>query len=192
MKNLAILNSILTFGIFSEIFKSIDQSINPEGYGNAGLSLTDVHYYFGDNDGMSIKDVNWGNFKMKVTLDQVEHLKKEFPVFCPLGEATNTHDKTEYTVVVLGLTGWLNQNYSILFQQKRSSGSMASTPRLFNSGVKEMTNVILLFPMNESMSSNGIKVVQTQYDFEYVMYRKDGEIYISYYSFEKVIDDIRD
>lgn len=188
----SIFNSILTFEVFFKILKFIDIHINPEGYGNTGLNSTNIHYYFGDHDGGSVKDVHYGHFKMIATREQVESLKKDSIVVEPFGPAANT-EKSEYTVVVLNATGHFAQNYGIIFQQRgHMNAPIANTLMRVDLDIKEITTVIMLFPMNESISSTGNKVIQTQYNFGNLVYAKDGEIYIPYNKWELTTNYLRD
>lgn len=186
----SIFNSILSFEVFFKIFQHINDLINPEKYSNAGLHLTDVHYYFGHPDGGSPRNVLYGHFKMVATPQQVLSLKKEMLVIEPFGEAT-VAEKTEYIVVILSVASFC-EKYAILFQEKGHLGAPTHNHKYVTLDIKNITNVILLLPMDRRVSGNGIKVLQTKYHFENLVYTKDGEIYFPYSQWEREVEDLRD
>ena len=185
----AIFNSLMSFEIFFEIFKFINANVRPNSY-----HLTDVHYNVGKGNQPT---PSYGYFRIRATIRDLDLLKKEAVVLQPFGEATDNSKgaTTEYTVVVINVRS-LSGKYGdlgILFQQRgHMNAPIANTFDRVELGIKEMTNIVLLFPMNESVSSTGNKIMQTQYFVENLIYSKDGEVYIPYNKWEKEIDDLRD
>jgi hypothetical protein len=179
------LNALLSFEIFFGIFRLINARLSENSY-----HLTDVHFHTGNGCEPSIP---YGYFRTRTSLRQIESLKEEAVVIEPFGMATDTSKSavTEYLVIVLNVRS-SSGKYGIVFQPKGHMGAPTNQRTQIDLSIKEMTNVILLLPMNVSMSSTGNKVMQTQYHFENLVYAKDGNVYFPYTVWEKVIDDIRD
>ncbi|MES2930841.1 MAG: hypothetical protein V4665_03610 [Patescibacteria group bacterium] len=177
---------ILSFEVFFDIFKYINDYIG------ADTISTDVKYFFGNEDGGSPQNIPYGNFKINAYPEQIEYLGKEILLLEPFGKATNPDDKAEYYVMILNAHDLHGGNYSILMQQKGHMGApIANTLRRTKLNINQMTNVVILCPMNISTNQHDM-VYQTQYHFENLIYTKDGELFCPYYKFDRKIEDNRD
>lgn len=178
-------NEILTFEVFFEIFKFIHDYLSI-----TDTNRTDVQYYFGNEDGSSLQNIPYGHFKIRAYPDQIEYLGKEILVLEPFGKAT-AEEETEYYALVLNVHNMHGGNYSILMQQKGHMGAaIANTLRRIKLNIDQMTNVVILCPMN--ISNNNDIYYQTRYHFENLIYTKEGELYLPYYTFARKVHDNRD
>lgn len=176
---------ILTFEVFFDIFKCIHD------YLSVDTTYTDVRYYFGNEDSGSLKNIPYGQFKIKAYPEQIEYLAKEVLLIEPFGKATDPDEVTEYFVMILNVHNLFGGNYSLLLQEKGHLGApIENTLKRINLNVEAMTNVVIMCPMN--ISDNNNIYYQTRYCFENLTYTDTGELYIPYYERGIKIHDNRD
>ena len=181
MKRNSWLNSVMSFEAFIEIYKFINQKLNQNSY-----HLSDVHYY---GLGKFEPAVHYSHFRTKASIEEVKALKEEAIVVEPFGEAKDTTGKTEYVVVIVNMH-YVHDKNGFIFQERGHMGRYTDNRTQVDVEIKEMTNVILLLPMN--ISSNEHKTFQTKYSFDGLIYDKNCRIFFPYYAWSDVIDDNRD